>query len=93
MPIILASWETEIRRIVVQSQPKKVVLMTSISKITGAEWSRGVAQVVECLLCKCEALSSNPCPAQKKKSCGRLKRIFFNNLQLGLLQKQEYCHT
>jgi hypothetical protein len=27
----------------------------------------GVAQAVECLLCKCETLSSNPSPPRKKK--------------------------
>jgi hypothetical protein len=29
-----------------------------ISKITRAKWTGGVAEVVESLLCKCEALSS-----------------------------------
>jgi hypothetical protein len=33
-----------------------------MSKIT-----RGVAQAVEHLLCKCKALNSNPSPSQKKK--------------------------
>jgi hypothetical protein len=31
-----------------------------ISKITRAKWTGSVAKVVEHLLCKCEALSSNP---------------------------------
>jgi hypothetical protein len=40
-----------------------------ISKMTRAKWTEGVAQAVEHLLCKDEALSSNPnppSPAQKK---------------------------
>jgi hypothetical protein len=32
-----------------------------------AKWTKGVAQEVEYLHCKHEALSSNPSPAQKKK--------------------------
>jgi hypothetical protein len=31
-----------------------------ISKIPRTKWTAGVAQEVECLLCKCEALSSKP---------------------------------
>jgi hypothetical protein len=30
-------------------------------------WAGGVVQVVECLYSKCEALSSNPCTAKKRK--------------------------
>jgi hypothetical protein len=37
-----------------------------IFKITRAKWTEGVIQTVECLLCKSEALSSNPRPATKK---------------------------
>jgi hypothetical protein len=37
-----------------------------ISEITRAKWNRGVAQAVEHLLCKSEALSSNPIPSKKK---------------------------
>jgi hypothetical protein len=32
----------------------------AISKIIRAKWTEGVVQAVEHLLCKCEALSSNP---------------------------------
>jgi hypothetical protein len=39
----------------------------SISKITREEWTGGVAQVVECLLCKCKVLNSNPSPTKKKE--------------------------
>jgi hypothetical protein len=34
---------------------------------TRAKWTGGVAKVVEHLLCKCEALSSNPSPTEVKK--------------------------
>jgi hypothetical protein len=36
-----------------------------IFKITRAKWTGGVVQVVECLLCKCEILSSNSSPTKK----------------------------
>jgi hypothetical protein len=38
-----------------------------ISKITREKRAEGVAQVVECLLCKCFALGLNPSPTKKKK--------------------------
>jgi hypothetical protein len=60
--VILATWEVEIGRILVQGQPRQIVCEPSIFKITIAEWTGGVAQVVECLLCKCKALNSNHSP-------------------------------
>jgi hypothetical protein len=60
MTIILATWEVEIRKIMVQGQPGQILQETPISKITRAKWTGGVAQVVECLLCKHEALRSTP---------------------------------
>jgi hypothetical protein len=39
----------------------------SISKITRAKWTGLVAQVVECLLCKCYVLSSYLSPTKKIK--------------------------
>jgi hypothetical protein len=65
MPIIVATWETEIRRIMVQVQPGQIVHETHISKITRAKWTGDVA--VECLLCKHRAMSSNPSPTKKNK--------------------------
>jgi hypothetical protein len=38
-----------------------------ISKITNAKWTRDLAQVVQHLLYKCKALSSNPYPTKKKR--------------------------
>jgi hypothetical protein len=46
---------------VVQGQPRQIVRETPISKITRAN---GLEVWLKCLLCKCEALSSNP---QKEK--------------------------
>jgi hypothetical protein len=47
MPVILATWEAEIRRITVQGQPRQVVHKAPFSKITTAKWTGGVAQEVE----------------------------------------------
>jgi hypothetical protein len=45
MPIILGTWEAEIRRIAVQGQSEQIVCETlPHSKITRANWIRGVAQ-------------------------------------------------
>jgi hypothetical protein len=59
--VIVATWETEIRRILVQGQLRQIVLETPppISKITRAKGIGGVAQVHE-------ALSSSPRPTNKK---------------------------
>jgi hypothetical protein len=43
MPIILAVWEADIRRILIQGQPVEIVLKTPFSKITTAKWTGGVA--------------------------------------------------
>jgi hypothetical protein len=59
-PVILATWEAEIRMIVVQGQHRQIVHKTPIFKIIRAKWTRVVAQVVEYLLCNCQAPSSNP---------------------------------
>jgi hypothetical protein len=61
-PVILATWEAEIGRIVVRGQPWQIVLETLSTKIIRAKWTRGVAQVVEHQLCECEAPSSNYSP-------------------------------
>jgi hypothetical protein len=51
MPIILASWEAEIGRKMVQGQTGQIVRETSIFKITRAKWTGGMAHEVELLLC------------------------------------------
>jgi hypothetical protein len=65
-PVILAAWEPEIGRITVEDQTGQIVVKTPISKITRAKWTGFVAQVVECLLCKPEALSSNSSSVKNK---------------------------
>jgi hypothetical protein len=67
MPITLATWEVEIRRIIIRGQLKQIVHETPTSKITRVKWTGGMAQAVEHLLYKCEALSSKPSPTKKKK--------------------------
>jgi hypothetical protein len=54
--MILTPWEVEIRKIMVQGQPRQIVQETLTSRITRAKWTGGMAQV-ESLLCKCEVLS------------------------------------
>jgi hypothetical protein len=61
IPVILAIWETEMRRIAVQGQHVEIACET-ISKITRAKWTGDVAQVAEHLLCK--VLTSNPSPTK-----------------------------
>jgi hypothetical protein len=58
MPLIPATWESGLMFKASSRDP--------ISKITRAKWTEGGAQVVLCLLCKCEALSSNPSPTKKE---------------------------
>jgi hypothetical protein len=67
LPVILAIWEAEIRRITVGGHPWQIVHETPIFKITRATETGGVAPVVEFLLCKCQALSSNQKKLKKKK--------------------------
>jgi hypothetical protein len=64
-PIILATWEAEIGRIMVQGQPRQFVRFP-ISKIMRTKWTGGVTQEVECLLCKHKALSSNSSHTKKE---------------------------
>jgi hypothetical protein len=52
MPVIIATWEAEIRRIVVRDQPGQIVQETPIYKISRAKRTEGVAQAVERLLCR-----------------------------------------
>jgi hypothetical protein len=67
----------------VQGQTRQIVHKDPISKITELE----VAQVVECLLCKDEALSSNSSPTENKQ---KQVRIFFYFLSPTCANK--HCH-
>jgi hypothetical protein len=59
--------EAEIRRLSVPRPAPANSWRNSISKITRAKWTGGVAQAVEHLLCKPEVLSSNSSPRKRKK--------------------------
>jgi hypothetical protein len=59
MHVILATQEAEISRIVVQSQPGQIVPETLSGKYPSQGRAGNVAQVVEQLPSKCEALNSN----------------------------------
>jgi hypothetical protein len=59
-PVILAISEAEIRKIEIQCQPGQIVLETLSQKYPTQKRAGGVAQVVECLPSKGEALSLNP---------------------------------
>jgi hypothetical protein len=65
MPVILATQEAEIKRILVQSQPRQIVHKTlsqkTFTKIGLLEWL------------KVEALSSSPVPPKKKKKKKEIK--------------------
>jgi hypothetical protein len=66
-PAILATQKAEIRRTKVWSQPKQIVHETLSKKNLDKNRAGGVAQVVECLPGKHEALSWNASPTKKKK--------------------------
>jgi hypothetical protein len=63
-PSCLGGWDG---RIEVGGETRQVVHETPISKITRAKWTEGVAQAVEYLFGKCEALSSNHSLTLKKE--------------------------
>jgi hypothetical protein len=69
MPVILATWEAPIRKIAVQDQPRGGGggSKTLSQKFLTQKKAGGVVQVVECLLSKCEALSSQPIITPQKK--------------------------
>jgi hypothetical protein len=62
-----ATQEAEIRRTVVRGQPRQIVREPLSRENTSQKVAGGVAQGVEHLPSKCEALSANPCTTKKKK--------------------------
>jgi hypothetical protein len=67
-PVILATQEAEIRRIMVQSQPGQIVHETPSRKKPSQKRAGGVAQVVESHLPSMhEAFSSNSSIAKRRK--------------------------
>jgi hypothetical protein len=77
------------KRIVVGSQLQQIVREDSISRATRAKWTGGVAQVVDHLICKCKALSSNPSLTKKKKEKEKKKEtqqyLYHGEVLLNLL--------
>jgi hypothetical protein len=74
-PVIPPTQEAEIRRIVLQSQTGQIVCET-LSQINSTQnWAGRVAQGVESLPSRCEALSSNPstAPATQRQEGGQFK--------------------
>jgi hypothetical protein len=65
-PIILATQEPEIRRIMVHSQPRQTVCETLSKKNPSQRRASGVVQAVEHLPSKHEALSSKSITIKKK---------------------------
>jgi hypothetical protein len=68
MTIILATLKTEIREDQGARRAQANGPWDPISKIIRRKWTGGVAQVVEYLLCKCKALTSNPSPTKTMSS-------------------------
>jgi hypothetical protein len=69
MCVILATWKAEIRRIIIQDQPRQIVCETPISKIiTTMDW--------RCVFCKHKALNIKPIPAKRRKDADFLALLW-----------------
>jgi hypothetical protein len=69
-PVILTTWEAEIKKIEVPGQLRQIVLESPISIMDCKHDSS-----IEHLLCKLKALSSNPSPTYKNSFCTAAKEI------------------
>jgi hypothetical protein len=67
MPVILAIQEEKIRRITVRGQSRQVVHEMLSQKYSTYKRAGKVAQVVESLPSKCEALVQTPIPPKRNK--------------------------
>jgi hypothetical protein len=76
MPVIPVTQEAEIRRIMVRNQPQANSSQDPLLKNPSQKRAGGVAQVVECLSSKHEALTSNPSVAKGKKPPSNITSIF-----------------
>jgi hypothetical protein len=74
MPVILATWEAEIRRVVIGSQSRQIVQETLSQKYPTHNRVGGVAPVIGNLPNKGGALSSNPSTAKKRQHFTRYGR-------------------
>jgi hypothetical protein len=77
VPVVLATQEAEIRKIIVQSQSWQVAQAEPILKIPTQKKAGGVGQVVEHLPSKCETLSSNSSNCQKEKNVAQCNYYYF----------------
>jgi hypothetical protein len=68
IPVILTTKEAKIRRIMVRSQLGQIVHETLSRKLPNQKKVGGLAQVVELLPSKYEALNSNPNTAKRNKT-------------------------
>jgi hypothetical protein len=48
-----------------------------------------MVQALECLLCKSEALSSNPSPTKKRQICQKLRLYLLGNKGVGVEKRFE----
>jgi 2,3-bisphosphoglycerate-independent phosphoglycerate mutase len=67
VPVILVTKETDIRRILVQSQPEQIVRETRSQKNPTQKRPNRMAQMIKYLPSRHETLSSNPVLPKKKK--------------------------
>jgi hypothetical protein len=67
MPVILATQEAGIRRIMVKARPEQIVVRSCLENTHHKKRAGGVAQVIQHLPSKYEALNSNPSTMKKKK--------------------------
>jgi hypothetical protein len=80
MPVILATQEAEIRRIADQSQPRQIIHETLSYECPTQKWLAGVAQVVEHLPSKHEALSTNKTNKNHRSVLKKQMELKFNNI-------------
>jgi hypothetical protein len=73
IPVILAYWETEMRR----TTPQANCSRDPHAPVTRAKWIGGMTQEVEHQLCKHKALTSNPSPTKKRKRNWQKNSNFF----------------
>jgi hypothetical protein len=80
MSVILATWEVEIERTVVQGQPGQKVHKTLPQKYPPQKRTGREAPVVQCLPKRHKALSSNPSPPKKKKKKEKKRTLVMSQI-------------
>jgi hypothetical protein len=82
MPVILATWGAEIRKIMVWGQPGQMVLDTTISKITRAKIDWGYGSNCRVLALQASNPEFKPQAHQKKKNTGSQSSCSSHDSQL-----------